>query len=419
MASGLPVAFSFLLVDMVGAYLFFGGEVGLGQLILSFLHSVPTFVLVPVPLFTLMGEIMFHSGMAPRILDALEAWLWRIPGRLGLLAVGSGTLFSALSGSSMSSIAMLGSTLVPEMDKRGYKKSMSIGPIMGSGGLAMIIPPSAVAVILAGLGKINVGKLLISGIIPGMGLALFYAAYIVIRCRFQPWLTPDDQGPATSVWDRLISLFKYVLPLSLIVFLVVGLIFLGVTTPSEAAATGTIGSLFLAFFYKRLSWLVLKKSIIGTIRVSVMVFTTILGATAFSQILAASGASRGLVQTVLDLPLSPVMVMVSLQVFILIMGCMEGAVSIMMLTIPIFMPIVNALGIDPVWFGLITLINLETGGITPPFGFHLYVMKAVAPGTTLEEIIGAGLPFVLCNLLMIALIIIFPQIALWLPSVMK
>ena len=187
---GLPVAFAFTLVNIIGVYVFWGGTIGLQQLVLSIDSSISTFVLVPVPMFILMGAVMFHSGVAYRMIDVLDEWLGRIAGRLSLLAVGAGALFATLTGVAMGSVAMLGSTLVPDMEKRGYSKSMSYGPILASGSLAIMIPPTALGVILASLGKISVGKLLVGIIIPGLMLAGVYAAYIVIRCTLQPSLAP-------------------------------------------------------------------------------------------------------------------------------------------------------------------------------------------------------------------------------------
>ncbi|MFC1902567.1 TRAP transporter large permease subunit [Chloroflexota bacterium] len=195
MVTGLPVAFCFILLNFIGVYIFWGGEIGLSQLILSIFSSLAKFTLLPVPMFLLMGEVMFHSGMGLNMIDVLDKWLGRLPGRLGLLAVGAATMFSTMSGSTMATTAMLGTLLTPEMEKRGYKKPMSIGPVMGSGGLAMLIPPSGLAVLLAAVAEISIGRLLIAGIIPGLLIAFFYASYVIIRCRFQPSIAPAYEVP--------------------------------------------------------------------------------------------------------------------------------------------------------------------------------------------------------------------------------
>ena len=272
MVLGLPVAFCFLFVNLIGVYLFWGGLGGLDQLIITIFGSLSSFTLMPLPLFVFMGEVMFLSGIAPNMLDALDKWLGRLPGRLGLLAVGGGTIFATLSGASMASVAMLGSTLAPEMERRGYKKPMSLGPILGSGGLAIMIPPSVLAVLLGAIGRISVGKILIAIIIPGLLMAVLYTTYIIARCRLQPSIAPAYDVTVPPLSERLMATVKYILPLGLILFLVIIVMFVGIATPSEAAALGSIGTLFLAFMYKRLTWDMLKKSFAGTLRITVMIF---------------------------------------------------------------------------------------------------------------------------------------------------
>ncbi|MFC2046692.1 TRAP transporter large permease subunit, partial [Chloroflexota bacterium] len=303
--SGMPVAFAFMFVNVVGVLVFWGGEVGLRQLILSMWTSISTFAFLPVPLFILMGEVMFRSGVAPLMLDTLDKWLGRLPGRLGLLAVGGGTIFATLSGSAMAGTAMLGSVLVPEVEKRGYKKPMSLGPILGSGGLSIMIPPSTLGVLLAALAYISVGGLLIAIIIPGLVMAGLYAAYIIIRCWLQPSIAPAYDVTPPPLAKKLILTVRNVLPLGSIVFLVIGVIFLGIATPSESAALGALGCFVLAFIYKGLNWKVMKESIGGTLIIAGMMMLILTGSTAFAQILAYTGATRGLVEMVIEFPLSP------------------------------------------------------------------------------------------------------------------
>jgi len=420
LALGMPVAFSFLLVNIVFMFLFWGGQAGLEQLIESLFVSVASFTLLPIPLFIIMGEVMFRSGVAPRMMDALDKWLGRLPGRLGLLAVGGGTLFGTLSGASMASTAVLGSVLVPEMEKRGYKKPMSLGPILGSGGLAIMIPPSNLAVLLGAVGEISVGRILIAIIIPGLLMAILYATYIIMRCRLQPSIAPAYDIIPPSLSDKLISTVRYVLPLGFIVFLVVGLIFLGVATPSEAAATGALGTFILAAFYRKLSWDVVKKSVSSTLQVTVMMFMIIAGATAFSHVIAYSGASHGLVQFAMALPLTPVLIIAAMLAVSLFLGMFINLLAIIMLTLPLFIPVVHALGFDPVWFAVIFLLTLEMGATSPPFGLSLFVMKGVAPpGTTMGDTYRAAIPFLLCDLVVVVLLLTLPIIALWLPNLMR
>ena len=419
LATGIPVAFAFFFINIVGAAIFLGGTVGLRQMILSIFSGLTSFTLAPVPLFVFMGEILFHSGMAVRTLDVLDKWMGRLPGRLSLLTVAGGTIFSNLSGSTMANTAMLGSLLVPEMTRRGYSKSMTLGPILGTGGIAMIIPPSAIAIILGTLSRVSIGSLLLAGIIPGLLMALLYGVYIVVRCTANPSLAPSYQVSAVPLVEKLSALFKYVLPLTSIVFLVVGLIFLGVATPTEAAAMGSVGSLVLAALYRSLNFKIATKAVTGALEVTVMTFMIIAGSITFSQILAFTGASRGLVEFVVGLQLSPIFLVIIMMALLMILGAFMDQISMMMITIPIFMPVIKAMGFNPVWFGILMLINLEIAFTSPPFGLLLFVMKGVAPkGTSMGDIYRAAIPFIVCDLLALTLILIFPALATWLPGLM-
>jgi len=420
MVTGMPLAFCFILVNLIGAFLFWGGGVGVEQLVIRMAGSLTMFDLLPVPLFILMGEVLFYSGMAPLLIDAIDRWLGRLPGRLGLLAVGAGTLFSTLTGTSLASIAMLGTVLVPEMEKRGYKKPMSLGPILGSGGLAMMIPPSALAVLLGAIGIISVGKILIAIIVPGLLMAILYASYIILRCWFQPSIAPPYEVPHVSLSQRLLITARYVLPVGFVIFMVIGVMMLGMATPSEAAATGALSTFILAAFYGRLNWETVKKSFVGTLRITVMLFMIICGATAFAQNLAYTGATRGFIDLAIGLPVAPIIVIIIMQIILLILGTFMDVVGIMMVTLPIYVPVIKALGFDLVWFAAIMLLNIEMALTTPPYGTGLFTMKGVAPpDTTMGDIYKAGLPFLGCDAIVMALMLAFPRIVLWLPSFMR
>lgn len=419
MITGMPIAFCFMLINIIGMYAFFGGMLGLEQLVTTIYSSLTTFILLPIPLFILMGEVMFHSGIAPKLIETLDKWMGRIPGRLSLLAVAVGTVLSTLTGTSLASVAMLGSVLVPEMEKRGYRKSMSLGPILGSGGLAMMIPPSALAVLCGAIAELSIGKLLIAIICPGLLIAFIYALYIIIRCVLQPSIAPSYEVKRASLSDKIVSTLRYVLPQGIVVFLVVGVIFLGVATPSEAAATGCVGTIALALCYRRLGWSVIKKSIIGTLSVTGMLFLIMSGATAFSQILSFSGATTGITELATGINVAPLFIIIVMQVIILFLGGFLDVVSIMMITLPIFVPVVKTLGFDAIWFAVIFLINIEMAGISPPFGLSLFVMKGVTSSeTSMGDIYRAALPFIGLSIIAMAIVMTFPKIALWLPGLM-
>jgi tripartite ATP-independent transporter DctM subunit len=416
MFSGLPVAFAFVLTNLIWGLILWG-PAGLQQIILSMFESITIFTLLPVPLFVLMGEVMFHSGLAANLLDTVDKWMGRLPGRLGLVSVASGTILAALTGASMGSIAMLGSTLVPEMERRGYKKIMSLGPIMGSGGLAVMIPPSSLAVLLGALGEISISKLLIAIIPGGLLMAALYAIYIIGRCWLRPELAPSYDVPHISFIEKIAITARYVLPMGIVIFLVIGVMMLGIGTPTEAAATGTLGTYLLAACYGKLNWSLVKKSLHGGLRITAMLFLIVSGATAFSQILSYTGASDGFVKFALNPSFHPMMIMVVMQLVLIFLGMFIGQVPIMLITLPVFMPIVKALGWDPVWFGVLFLINMEVGLLSPPFGMSLFTMKGVAPrDTTMSDIIRSAMPFLYLDLVALALIIIFPGLVLWFPG---
>jgi tripartite ATP-independent transporter DctM subunit len=305
------------------------------------------------------------------------------------------------------------------MERYGYKKPISIGSVMGSGGLAMLIPPSGFAVLLASIAEISVGKLLIAGIIPGLILASFYASYVIARCTVQRSIAPSYEISPVPVSVKLRDTVRFVLPLGIIIFLVLGLIFLGVATPTESAAMGALGSFALAAVYKRLNWEIIKKSVKGTLQVTIMTLIIVSGAMAFSQILSFSGVTRGVIGLVGALAVSPLVIIALMQLTVLFLGTFMCNTSIMMVTLPIYMPICQSLGFDPIWFGLIMLINLEMALTTPPFGLLLFVMKGVAPSDTkMLDIYKAGFPFLMCDLLAMILCMFFPALALWLPGMM-
>lgn len=415
---GVPVAFAFTFINLVGAMVFWQGDIG--QLVLSVFKSVTSFAFLPIPLFILMGEVMFQSGVASRMLDVLDTWMGRIRGRLSLLSVMAGVLFATMTGSSTAGVAMLGSLLVPEMEERGYQKPMTLGPIMGSGGLAMMIPPTALGVLLASLTRLSIGRFLIAIIVPGLVMAALYIMYIVIRCLLQPQVAPAYEVERIPFLHKVYLTIRYVLPQGFIIFLVIGLMFLGVATPTEAAALGTVGCFVLAFAYGRLRWGTITKSMQGTMQITFMIFMILTGSTAFAEILAYTGATSGLVELVSSLNLPPLMVVVMMQLVMFVMGCFMEPLSILMVTMPIFMPIIDKIGLNPLWFGVIALINMETAVITPPFGLSLFVMKGVAPrGTTLGDIYLASLPFVALNIVAMGIILLVPSIALWLPGLMR
>jgi tripartite ATP-independent transporter DctM subunit len=419
MAAGIPIAFGFFATNIIGTYLFMGGHVGIIQMISNMAVSVSSFALVPVPLFLLMGSLFFRSGLASRVLDALDMCFGAVPGRLSYVTVTSGTIFAALSGSSMANTGMMGTLMVPEMIRRGYKKHMALGPILGSGGLAVIIPPSGLAVLLGSLAQIDIGALLIAGAVPGVLLALMYFVLIFLQVKIDPKAAPQYDVEAIDFLAKLRAVAINVVPMGFIIVLVIGSILGGVATPTESAALGAVGVLVLMVCYRVVRWETILKSLDDAFRVTAMSFLLIMASTNFSQIMAFSGASSGLVGWATGYDLSPTALLLIMIGLLLLLGMFMDQLSMMLLTLPIFVPLTANLGFDMVWFGIIMLLALEIGFTTPPFGLLLFVMAGVAPkGTTLMQVSAAALPYIACTLVLVALIIVFPQIALFLPSLM-
>lgn len=417
MAFGVPVAFGFLLANLVGAFMLMGGFVGIEQLVDNATNLITSFRLVAIPMFVLMGALLFHSGLANRVFDSLDALFGRLPGRLSYVTVIGGTTFSTLTGSTMANTAMLGSLMVPEMEKRGYSKMLAIGPIIGTGGLAMIIPPSNLAVLLGSLARVDIAALLVAGLIPGLVLAVLYCGAIAVQVWRDPNAAPAYDMDLPPFSHRLGQFALNVLPMGLVVFCVVGFIVLGITTPSEAAAFGVFAVVILAASFKCLTWQAIRQSLETAVSVTGMVFLLIFASAAFSQLLAFSGASAQIVGAVSSWDASPLTILFLMFLVLLVLGMFMDQLSILLITIPLFFPLAKAIGFEPVWFGIVVLLAMEMSLTTPPFGLLLFLMTGVAPkGTTLKNVIAAALPFLACDSILLVLLILFPAIALWLPG---
>jgi tripartite ATP-independent transporter DctM subunit len=418
---GLPVALAFLTTNILG-WLYFNdwNPAAVSQVVDNSTILITRFTLGPVPMFILMGSLFFHTGLAVKVFDALDVLFGRLPGRLCYLTVAGGALFSTLTGSSMANTAMLGSLMVPEMQRRGYNWRMSMGPVLGSGGLAMIIPPSALGVLLAAIAGIDVGQLLVAGFVPGFLLAGLYAAMIRLQLLVDPSGAPAYEVERAS-WGRKMRLVAFnILPMGLVVFLVVGFIVLGWSTPTEAAALGVLGVVMLGAAFRALSWDVIQKSIDATVRVAAMVFFILMNSTVFSQLLAFSGATNGMLEWVGGFDVPRLWILAAMFGVLILLGMFMDGVSMMLIAVPIFFPLAKHLGFDLIWFGLIVLLSIEMSGTTPPFGLLLYVMLGIAPpGTTLFRVAAAAFPFLVCDSVLIVLLVAFPAIALFLPRMMN
>lgn len=458
---GLPVAFAFFAANILGTFLFIGGDIGLLFMPMEF-HNAIKYSLAPIALFLLMGEILLQTGVAFQAIGAIDRMIARVPGRLSIVSIIGGTIFSALSGSTIGNTATLGSVLLPDMIKRGYKPSIAMGPIMAVGGIAMLIPPSALAVLLASLAEQSVAQLLIAGIIPGILMAFLFFAYVIIRCILDPSLAPAyspeaDQydkpvvvslniagrhlgtvtyaGGMRRIINRLLPFFIYILPLMMIFVVVVGSIFFKIAAPTEAAALGSVAALAACYIFRLFNSTITISGIEGanfssrdvfhalmeTAKINTMILFIIAGSLVFSQALANSGATAGLLAAIKTLDLTPFMVVVMMMLVLLFLGAFMDQVSMLLLTLPFFLlgpeSLQAVFKIDVIWLMVLMLITMEISLLTPPFGLLLYVMKGVAPfDVTIGQVVRSALPFILIELAVLALLLFWPDVATWLPS---
>lgn len=416
---GIPVAVAFLAINLIGAALYFGGSVGIDQVVRNSVLAVSNFSLTPIPLFVLMGEVLFHTGLALKVIEGIERLIRQVPGRLAVVAVVAGTIFSAISGSTIATTAMLGSLMLPVMLARGYQPAMATGPIMAIGAVDMLIPPSALTVLLGSLSGISISKLLIGGVVPGLMLSIAFVAYIVTRVSLNPKLAPPTPIEPRTGWAKYELLVLYVIPLISIFVVVIGAMSSGIATPTESAALGAIATMALAAIYRTLSLKALMAALRGTVMISAMILFIILGATTFSQILSFSGATEGIVSAIFSRGLSPAAILAGMLLLLIFLGIFVDQVSMMLITLPVFMPIVLRLEIDLIWFGVLYLICMQLGLLLPPHGLLLMTMKGVAPPqVTMADIFRAVVPYIIMSLAMLLLLLAFPAIATWLPALL-
>jgi tripartite ATP-independent transporter DctM subunit len=416
---GLPAGFAFLAINLVGAVIYLGGEAGLMQVVRNSLASVTNFSLTPIPFFILMGEVLFHTGLAMKAIDSFDRAIHRVPGRLAVVAIVAGTVFSAISGSTIATTALLGGLLLPQMLKRGYHPRMAMGPIMAIGGVDMLIPPSALTVLLGSLAGISISGLLIAGVVPGFLMAMMFLAFIIVTAWRNPALAPTFDHEELHGWPRWRPLVVNVTPLVLIFMLVIVAMSAGWATPTESAALGALATVVVCLAYRSLSWKAMGQALTGTAAISGLILFIIVGATTFSQILSFSGATNGLVNLVTGAGLPAWAVLAGMIMILLVLGCFVDQVSMMLITLPFFMPLVQHFGWNPLWFGVVFLICMQLGLLTPPFGMLLFTMRSVAPKSIpTSEIFAAVMPYVLMGCLMIALVLWMPGLATWLPSVL-
>ncbi|WP_435199181.1 TRAP transporter large permease [Janibacter sp. GS2] len=414
----VPVAWAMLGVGTLAAFVLYGGvEPALNQVSLSVLNSVTSFTFTAIPLFIFMGEVLFRSHVAQEALDEISIALRRLPGKLSMVAIGGGAMFGLLSGSTLANTALFGRTLLPQMESRGYDSRLAAGSILASGGLAMILPPSALAILWGGIAQVPIGPLLIAGIVPGLLMTAGYAVVVLV------WSRRGGDGPTEyvgrrSLGEALRSGVRRALAPGLIIAIVLGCIFFGLATPTESAAIGASASLLVGVTLRRFGLRELRDTCVGTLRTTTMIFAIVLGSTLYAQLMSFSGATRGLVESVTTHVSGTAAMLVVIMLVLLVLGAFIDQVSIMLVTAPLFMPIVDAFGWNPVWFSLLLLINLQIANTTPPFGMSLFVMKGVAPHLSMGTLYRSVLPWIASDCVVLLLLAVFPSLVLFLPGLM-
>ena len=421
--SGLWIGFSLFAVGITGMLLHktnlppaisIWDKIG-GLLANSVWNSMNSWALTALPLFILMGEILFRTSISTKLLNGLVPWLSNIPGRLLHINVVACSLFAAVSGSSAATTATVGKITLDDLSKRGYDRSLAIGSLAGAGTLGFLIPPSLIMIIYGVLSDTSIGKLFSGGIIPGFLLASFYSLYIGIRAKMDPSLVPTADKKYTFV-EKLKSL-QELMPVIALILVVLGGIYLGITTPTEAAAIGVLGSLILALAYRNLSWQNFREALLQAVQTSCMICLIIAGAAFLSQVVGFVGIARAISTYIAALEMSPYLLLVVLGLMYLVLGMILDGISIVVMTLPIVLPIVLNAGFDPLWFGIYLVIMVELSQITPPVGFSLFVIQSIA-GEPVSYIIKSTLPFMIIMVLMVVLLAIFPDIVLFLPNQM-
>jgi tripartite ATP-independent transporter DctM subunit len=414
---GLPVAFSLALAGTLGLLILGGPAPVMGLLSTVPYSTVASFILVVIPMFMLMGELAAAAGMAQQAYAAARAWLGRLPGGLVMATIGASTFFAAVSGSSVAATATIGRLSVGEMRRHGYDGGLASGAVAVAGTLAALIPPSAMAVFYALITDQSIGRMLMAGVGPGLLSAalIMLTAYLVAR-RY-PHLAPVVAEPVG--WRERLALLRVTGPFGVLILVVLGGIYTGLVTVTEASALGALAAIGLLALSRRLTRLSLSQALASSARISCMIFLILIGGMLFSRFLAFSGIPFALVGFIKSLEIPPLAVVIVMLGILTVMGCFIDPVGMIMLTVPFFFPIVKSLGLDPIWFGVLVVLQAELGVITPPVGVHLFVVHQIVPDVPLAAIVRGALPFILCQVIVMALVVTFPPIALWLPERMR
>ncbi len=409
---GTPIAFCLGFLGTVGIVGFLDMAV-LYQIAEIAADSGTSLFLITLPLFILMAEVVQFSGLGDDIYTAAHNWLSWLPGGLAISSIATCTGFAAISGSSPATAATVGLVSIPEMLKRGYNRKLAVGSIAVGGTLGILIPPSITMIIYGIITEVSIGKLFIAGIIPGILLALILCVSVAVVVKIKPELAPVVKGVS---WRKRFASLKRVWAFLILAISILGTIYAGIATPTESAAIGATLAMVIACFYRRLSFKALHGALLKTVALTTMIMFLVIGGNVLAFLLSTLTIPQYITEAITALNVSKWSIMIMVNIILLIMGCLLDPMAIMVISLPILFPIVTKLGFDPVWFGIVITINVEMGMITPPVGLNLFILKGTIPDVSMKDIVGGSLPFLLLLMLGLALIMIFPQLAIWLPG---
>ena len=413
---GLPLSFVLGGVPIVFIYFTWGPE-AFYMVAAQTWGTMNKFTLVAIPLFIFMAMILERSGVANDLYEMMYLWFGRLRGGLAIGTVVICAIFSAMCGISGAAVVSMGTIALPSMLKRNYDKRMAVGCINSGGGWGILIPPSVIMILYALISGESVGRLFAGGVFPGLMLLILVSSYIGIRCFLQPDLGPALPAAERGDWKRKLTALRAVLLPIIIVILVLGSIIFGITTPTESAAMGVLGALISALVYRQLTWKVMMEANVRTLKLTGMIMWILFGAYCFSAAYHGMGAPQLIEDIMGHIPGGPWGTIIFIQIVIFLLAMVLDPAGIMMITVPIFLPFVIAHGFDPIWFGILFVINMEIGYMTPPFGFNLFYMKGIVPPSiTMGDIYRSVIPFTIVESIGLALVMIFPEIATWLPN---
>ena len=413
---GVPIAFAMALTGAVGLWILEGPGPAMAHSVLIPWSEGRSFVFVTIPLFVLMGQLVFHTGLATDLYSGIRKWIGRVPGGMAITSVLACGAFGAVTGSSIATVATMGSIVMPEMRRYKYDPRLATGALAASGTLGILIPPSVIFIFYGLMTETSIGELFIAGIIPGILTAGMFSAIILLRCLITPSLGPPGPG---ATWSERWRSTAGLLPILFLFFFVIGGIYAGIFTPTEAAGVGCTGVLIAAGAKRMLSRKAMARALEETALISAMIFAIIVGGYLFARFLAITGTTEAMVEILVGMDLSRVLFLMMLVLLYIALGAMLDVFGMLVLTIPFVMPVVRGLGIDPIWFGVFAVIMAEVALVTPPIGANVFVMRRTAPEVPMGEIFMGVIPFVIGELIVIALLIAFPEIALWLPGQMR